>query len=278
MRRDYLYKVIFLVSALMLAGCAESDVSPGDQKTPGAVEISPGENIPFPSNTPDRGEIRPTQSPPASLERVEITFPAPITGEVPQEIMETISADLVERAASERSDIKVIRAEAVVWNDGALGCPRPGEFYIQMMINGYWVVLEVEGIEYDYRVSDEGSFKLCEGGNVVPVNPIEGGDDIPLVRQSKKDLAERLGVPSSQIEVVQIQEVTWRDGSLGCPQPGMFYTQALVNGTLLQLEHEGIIYQYHSGGSGAPFLCANPPENMEEMFTQDEAFPGFGDQ
>ncbi len=58
-----------------------------------------------------------------------------------------------------RREITVTRAEAVVWNDGSLGCPKPGEFYIQMLINGYWVVLEVEGIEYDYRVSDKGSLR-----------------------------------------------------------------------------------------------------------------------
>jgi hypothetical protein len=272
MSKAYVYTGVLLVSALLLASCAESAAAPGDQNNPGAVEITPGIETPLPSETPHRGETRST---PPLLEQVEITLPAPIIDEVPQEILEAIIADLVESSGSASSDIDVIRADAVVWNDGALGCPRPGEFYIQMMVNGYRVVLGVEGIEYDYRISDKGSFTLCEGGSVVPPGV---GNDNPLVRLAKEDLAERLGIPIGEIAVVHIQEVTWRDGSLGCPQPGMFYTQALVNGTLLQLEHDGIIYQYHSGGSGAPFLCENPPKNIEDMFTPDEALPGFGDQ
>jgi hypothetical protein len=38
------------------------------------------------------------------------------------------------------------------------------------------VVLEVEGVLYDYRVSDKGSFKLCDSGALiiepVPLMPI----------------------------------------------------------------------------------------------------------
>src|SRR5699024_5186752 len=45
------------------------------------------------------------------------------------------------------------------------------------------------------------------------------------------DLAEHLDVAPAQIHVVSYQEVTWPDGSIGCPQPGMSYTQALVPGT-----------------------------------------------
>jgi hypothetical protein len=272
MRKFHLYSGVLLVSAFLLASCATTLSAPGDQKNPGAVEITPGEETPSPSDTPDRLEIRATSP---VLERVEITPPAPGSGEVPQEIMDAIIKDIVERSGSDRSSIKVIRAEVVVWNDGALGCPRPGEFYIQMLISGYRVVLEVQGIEYDYRVSDKGSFKLCEGGSVIP----PGADnDNPLVRQAKEDLAARLDVPISQIKLVLIQDVTWRDGSLGCPQPGIFYTQALVNGILMQLEHDGIMYQYHSDGGGKPFLCENPPDNLEDMFTPDDALPGFGDQ
>ena len=168
-----------------------------------------------------------------------------------------------------------------MWNDGALGCPKPGEFYIQMLINGYWVVIEVEGVEYDYRVSDSGHFTLCEGEKMPPINSSETDNRNPLVSQAKEDLAERLGIPVSEIELLKIEEVTWRDGSLGCPQPGMLYTQALVNGSLIQLVHSGTIYQYHSGKGGAPFLCENPHKDFQEVIAPEEGAvpqPGLSDQ
>ena len=169
--------VILLAAALFLVGCAGSftdqPIQNDGKASPGAAETETGLEPAVPSETPDRSEPRPAQTPPPGLERVEITPLEPAVGEVPAEIMDAIIADLVERSGTEAREITVTRAEAVVWNDGALGCPKPGEFYIQMMINGYWVVLEVEGIEYDYRVSDKGSFKLCEGLGGLPVPPPE---------------------------------------------------------------------------------------------------------
>ena len=41
-----------------------------------------------------------------------------------------------------------------------------------------------------------------------------------------------LGVDASEVEVVSVEEVTWRDGSRGCAQPGMAYTQALIDGSV----------------------------------------------
>jgi len=73
-----------------------------------------------------------------------------------------------------------------------------------------------------------------------------------------QDLAGRLDVQSDDIKVIVEKNVTWRDGSLGCPQKGMMYTQALVEGTLIVLRVEGRDYQYHSGQGRAPFYCENP--------------------
>ena len=70
------------------------------------------------------------------------------------------------------------------------------------------------------------------------------------------DLRDRLGDPSAEITVVSVEEVDWPDGSLGCPQPGMVYTQAIVNGSKIVLSHAGINHSYHQGG-GDPFYC--PP-------------------
>ncbi|TDD22927.1 hypothetical protein E1218_18615 [Kribbella turkmenica] len=78
------------------------------------------------------------------------------------------------------------------------------------------------------------------------------------VEQAKADLVKRLGIDPGQVTVVSATEVTWPDGSLGCPEPGMNYTQALVPGARIVLEAGGKQYQYHSGGTRPPFLCTNP--------------------
>ena len=52
--------------------------------------------------------------------------------------------------------------------------------------------------------------------------------------------------------------MTWSDGSLGCPQEGMAYTQALVDGELLLLRVGTGLFQYHGGEGGSLSYCANP--------------------
>jgi hypothetical protein len=76
-----------------------------------------------------------------------------------------------------------------------------------------------------------------------------------LVDQAVADLATRLKIDASSIVTVSAQPMEWPDGSLGCPQPGMLYTQVMVDGALIQLSVDGTSYSYHSGSSGAPFLC-----------------------
>jgi len=72
------------------------------------------------------------------------------------------------------------------------------------------------------------------------------------------DLAKRLGIDQARIEVVEMRDVTWGDTSLGCPQPGIAYTQTLVSGSLIKLRAAGRDYHYHSGSGREPFYCADP--------------------
>ena len=72
------------------------------------------------------------------------------------------------------------------------------------------------------------------------------------------DLARDTGVAPDDIEVVVNEPVTWRDGSLGCPKPGMMYTQALVDGYRIVLRAAGEEVAYHGANGQAPFRCDNP--------------------
>ncbi len=85
--------------------------------------------------------------------------------------------------------------------------------------------------------------------------PSSGSPAGTLAEQAVADLAARLTIDPSEIVVVSWEEVDWPDGSIGCPQPGMRYTQAIVNGSKIVLEVDGVEYHYHQGGSRDLFLC-----------------------
>lgn len=71
------------------------------------------------------------------------------------------------------------------------------------------------------------------------------------------DLEQRKGVQRDAIRVIHIEEKTWNDGSLGCPQPGNAYTQALVDGFYIVLQADGNDYPYHTSGTRYFVLCEN---------------------
>lgn len=76
-----------------------------------------------------------------------------------------------------------------------------------------------------------------------------------MVDAARADAAQRL--PGAALEVVVAERVVWRDGSLGCPQPGMLYTQALVPGWRIRLRAGDELLDYHAANGGALVLC--PP-------------------
>lgn len=239
--------LLVLVLVAALTGCADA-VTPQPDPIITDSKTAPS---PTPLDIPD---LRPSQTLPVGTEHPELN---PVVGEVPPKLLDEIIADLAGSTGAQAQSIQVIRAEAVVWNDGSLGCPKPGEFYIQMLLDGYWVVLKVEGVYYDYRVSDDGYFFKCEVEGSPPISPpdMEVPLNNPLISQAKEDLAERLDVPVEEIELLSFEEVVWGDTSMGCPQPGMRYLQVPQDGALIQLGVEGQVYDYHSGGSREPFLC-----------------------
>ncbi len=107
--------------------------------------------------------------------------------------------------------------------------------------------------------------------------PDDGGEpmddpDVPerhreATRTAIDDLADRTGADPDGIEVVSAQNVTWRDGSLGCPEPGGMYTQALVDGYRIELEVDGETFHYHGADGEPPFHC--PDERRQQPHAED---------
>ncbi|MEX0795205.1 MAG: hypothetical protein WD274_00775 [Acidimicrobiia bacterium] len=93
--------------------------------------------------------------------------------------------------------------------------------------------------------------------STMPEIPPSNPDTAPetVVDKAILDLVARTGVSPESVTIVAAEAKTWSDGSLGCPQPGMSYTQALVDGSRVLLEADGRLYDYHAGSDGEPFLC-----------------------
>lgn len=238
------------MTVLLVAACAPS-ITPANPKV---------------GNTPAMLSPEPSLTRPAS---------APLTGE--ESTIEQVVADLSKRLNVPASDVKVVTQETATWPDGGLGCPQPGFNYIQVPVDGLRLILSYAGATYEYHTG-QSVFVLCETTVLkpaltpIPLEPsgvltpeitmastlqIESGLQ-PLVDTAAADLANRLSIDRSAVEVVSAQSVVWPDRSLGCPQPDMGYIQVLSEGYRIELRVKGQIYSYHGGEGRGPFLCENP--------------------
>ncbi len=88
----------------------------------------------------------------------------PLTGlgAVPPAKAAAAIADLARRTGADPTAITIVSAEAVTWSDGALGCPRPGMAYTQALVDGYRLVLGLNGVNYAYHAAVNGDFFYCE--------------------------------------------------------------------------------------------------------------------
>ncbi len=149
---------LFVLLTLALTGCGSSQI---DVTDPAKIPIStliPAQltQVDVP---PDRISLTMTKQP----ERVpspEVT--TPVIGEVPSELLNAILTDLEKHAGVSLEKISVIQAQAIIWNDGSLGCPQPGVMYTQALVKGYMVTLEAQGQKYEYHAAETGYFFLCE--------------------------------------------------------------------------------------------------------------------
>ena len=78
---------------------------------------------------------------------------------------------------------------------------------------------------------------------------------------SKQDLATRLNLETEAVTVSGATAVSWRSGALGCPKPGMSYTDVLVPGIWIVLRVDKTVYRYHASTGRKPFYC--PDEQSE---------------
>jgi hypothetical protein len=99
--------------------------------------------------------------------------------------------------------------------------------------------------------------------DVVQTPGVPSGDTVALAELPRElrravvaDAAKRLGVKENGVVLTRAERVTWNDGSLGCPQPGMGYSQALVPGYRVVARTADRELVYHTDESRHTLACA----------------------
>lgn len=156
--------------------------------------------------------------------------------------IDALAADL--KIPADRILVDTIRA--VDWRDSSIGCPQPGVAYLQVITPGHKVTLRVDRMIYVVHEAKGNAFVCHETKAYAGIDPKRQLVFGSAMAAAQKDLAARLQVPVTDIKAVSAEQATWKDASLGCPEPGMQYAAVQVTGWILQLRHAGRDYTYHT--------------------------------
>jgi hypothetical protein len=72
------------------------------------------------------------------------------------------------------------------------------------------------------------------------------------------EIARLASVPTTAVVIQSAEAMTFPDGSLGCPLPGMSYTQVQVDGYRIVAIAAGTTYDYRGSGPGNIRRCETP--------------------
>lgn len=224
----------------LLAGCVPQ---PNPSISPVAAPTRPAQETAMPE---------PTRLPPAGSPTAALPAPTPATPQLdPTAAALGIKAqqDLARRLNMPADQVQIVSVEQSEMPIGALGCGETGGRQNTGLILGYAITLDAGGQEYIYH-SDGMQLTPCAPANFPGGSPPAAAPPAAVSKEqllAVAHLAQLLGVSPDAITVVSVEEVTWPDTSLGCPQPGMMYTQVLTPGYRLVLEAGGKTYEYHAG-------------------------------
>jgi hypothetical protein len=154
----------------------------------------------------------------------------------------TLAQDL--GVAEDRIVVDTIRA--VDWRDSSIGCPQPGQAYLQVITPGHRITLRVDG-QFHFVHEANGRAFVCRKSKAVSgVTPERELVFGPQLLEARKDLASRLHVAEDEIRLLSAQARTWDDESLGCPENGRIYEPRKVSGYVLRLRHQSREFTYHT--------------------------------
>jgi len=75
-----------------------------------------------------------------------------------------------------------------------------------------------------------------------------------LIELATANLAKRLGITGSEVELASLRRMTFRDTSLGKPESGQTYAQVITEGYEIVLRSGAASYIYHGAGRHIVFI------------------------
>lgn len=87
----------------------------------------------------------------------------------------------------------------------------------------------------------------------------------PVANVVLQDLGRRQGISTRQVEIIDYNQQTWRNGCLELPQPDELCTQALVPGWRLVVSNDKQNWTYHTNSNGRSLRLASTNTSSDKL-------------
>jgi len=151
-------------------------------------------------------------------------------------------------------EIVLERIVARTWNDSSMDCGKPGAMALQVITEGYAVLLRAGTGRTRYRVHVSGDNAAICTQPLLERNELRRATHARsldlMIERARQDLASKLGADPANIHLVSTQPRRWADTGLECPRSGEQVVTRPVNGYRIALGYHGRVYTYHSDLTG----------------------------
>jgi hypothetical protein len=251
---------------LIIAGCALALAACGQSSTSGALAPTSAANSVTPTVQPTAAlptVVPPTTQPTAPPAAEASPQPGGASVRPPDALVRAAQQRLAAHLKVDMNAIELQSANKQDWPDGALGCPKEGLAYPQVVTPGFLLTFTDPAQKQSYAVHtgmDEAQMVLCADHQPIDLGTATAEETPGMINDAtaldadgrralelaQAALARELGIQPSEVIFVQGGPVEWNDSSLGCPKPDQAYLQVITPGYQLTLQARGQSYEYHT--------------------------------
>ena len=160
--------------------------------------------------------------------------------------------------------ITLVSTEAVTWPDGCLGVQQMGIMCTQALVDGFKIIFEADGQEYELHTNTTGSAVALAGG-------LDIKDTVGSVLITQ--LSENLGLDADTVSVVSNSPAEFSDTCLGVAMRDVMCAEVITPGRIVVLEADGVQYEYHVSDDGTRIQ----PATLALTWKREGGIAGFCD-
>lgn len=165
--------------------------------------------------------------------------------QLPRSVANTVRRDLSRRVGIPPEKLKIIKYSRETWSDGCLGLGGLNELCSAALVPGWRITLSDGRSSWVYRTDLEGLVLRLEPQKASVKLPKSVADAV------LQEASLQLGLPISELSIVQAEKQTWTDGCLGLGTLVELCLQALVPGWRVTVEAGQQRLVYHTNETGS---------------------------